>query len=348
VRRVIATTAGTSLLSSWEKTEAGSGRAPGKQELVGLLQEQRATCAEWASLSQLEPDKQYDYIYLLTSDTDSGKLCAEAIVEYLQALGFLYTEIVTIKGLNKNNHDFETQGLPNLLEKLAAIKEKHAGAQMIINATGGFKAQTSYATFFGILSGLEVVYLHEDFRSIVTFPPMPVGCDVHFIMQHQDRFGEIIRAESKKEARQRINDLPVQLRGFFKKEGDRYHYSPIGRFFLSHLEKLTNSRRCIVRTNKNHTSLWGDGIQEIDRIRDAEVREMLIKIFDTVPYATAIFLDEMVHRSRDEVYMEYVETQNQALRYLVYTPYGSEYVKIEVLPGMEKESFRLLGRKIYP
>lgn len=55
----------------------------------------------------------------------------------------------------------------------------------------------------------------------------------------------------------------------------------------------------------------------------------------------------MVHCSRDEVYMEYIETVNQALKYKVYNSSGSEYVKIEVLPGMEKETLRLLGKKIF-
>lgn len=79
------------------------------------------------------------------------------------------------------------------------------------------------------------------------------------------------------------------------------------------------------------------------------MRALFQKIFDSVPYVRSIFLDEMVHRStKDELHMEYVETQNEALRYLVLTSAGAEYVKIEVLPGKEKETLRLLGRKIYP
>jgi putative CRISPR-associated protein (TIGR02619 family) len=348
MRRVIITTAGTSLLTSWERMNGSLGPAPDKQTLFAAWKEQQLNCAELASLSRLELDPRYDYLYLISSDTEHGILCLETIVETLLEQGFVYTEAVIVKGLTKNYHEFETRGLPNLLEQLAEIKEKHAGAATVINATGGFKALTSYATFFGIITGAEVVYMHEDFSSLLTYPPMPVGCDVNFIMQYKDRFGEIIAAESKKEARQRIDELPIELRGFFKKDKDRYAYSPIGRFFISHLERLTTRNHYTVRTNKNHTSLWGDGIQELDRIEDAQVRGLFMKIFDTVPYVTSIFLDEMVHRSRDEIYMEYVETQNQALRYMVYTPTGSEYVKVEVLPGMERETLRLLGRKIYP
>ncbi|MDD9271492.1 hypothetical protein ACFPES_31100 [Paenibacillus sp. GCM10023248] len=43
--------------------------------------------------------------------------------------------------------------------------------------------------------------------------------------------------------------------------------------------------------------------------------------------------------------MEYVETQNQALRYLLFTTAGAEYIKVEVFPGMERETLRLLGKK---
>lgn len=347
MRRVIVATAGTSLLTSWERMNGGAAEVPDKQLLLAAWKEHQLNCAELASLSQLKLDPRYDYIYLISSDTEQGVLCMETIIEALVEQGLSYTEAVTVKGLAKNGYDFETRGLPNLLEQLAEIKEKHAGAEMVINATGGFKALTSYATFFGILTGAEVVYMHEDFSSLLTYPPMPVGCDSRFIMQYKECFGEIIAAQSKKEARQRIDELPLELRGFFKKDKDRYTYSPIGRFFISHLDQLTTRNHYTIRTNKNHTSLWGDGIQELDRINHAEVRGLFMKIFDTVPYVTAIFLDEMVHRSRDEIYMEYVETQNQALRYMVYTPAGAEYVKVEVLPGMERETLRLLGRRIY-
>jgi len=347
VRRVIITTTGTSLLTSWERANGGQGKTPDKHILLAALKEQVLNCAELASLSRLELNRQYDYVYLVSSDTGQGALCTEAIEGALNDDGFLYTESVIVKGLTKNVQDFETRGLPNLFERLAEIREKHAGARLLINATGGFKAQTAYATFFGIVTGLEVVYMHEDFNSLITFPPMPVACDTNYVLQHQTRFGDILAATAKKEARRMIDDLPVDLRGFFKKENDRYVYSPIGRFFVSFMDKLTTRKDYTIRSNKNHTSLWGDGIQEIERIRDGEVRALFRKIFDTVPFVTALFLDEMVHRGKEEIFMEYVETQNQALRYILFTTAGAEYIKVEVLPGMEKETLRLLGKRIY-
>lgn len=346
MRRVILTTTGTSLLTSWEKRNPGRKYDP--EQLARALAEGELNSAEAASLAKLELDPVYDYVYLFASDTSEGTVCMEALSRYLAEKGQMYVDPVTIKGLNKNYHDFQTRGLPNLFGKLTETVQRHAGAKVIINATGGFKAQTSYATFFGIMSGLEVVYMHEDFSSLLVFPPMPVGCDTPYILQHKEVFAEITRAASKKEARQLIDNLPTQLRGFFMKDGERYVYSPIGTFFMSQMEKESRARSYTVRTNKNHTSLWGDGIQELARIKDAEVRDLFRKIFDTVPYVTAVFLDEMVPKNTlGELYMEYVETQNQALRYLMHTPQGSEYIKIEVLPGMEKEALRLLGKRIY-
>lgn len=190
MRRVIVTTSGTSLLTSWDRMVEVKGTIPDASALLTDLRDKSLNCAEIASLSKLELDKQHDYLYFLTSDTGPGLVCATAIADYWIGQGHLYTEVVPIKGLNKNEHDFQTRGLPNLLEKLMEIKEKLAGSRMIINATGGFKAQTSYATFFGIMMGAEVVYLHEDFKSLLEFPPKPVSVDNAFILQFKEHFGE--------------------------------------------------------------------------------------------------------------------------------------------------------------
>jgi putative CRISPR-associated protein (TIGR02619 family) len=348
MRRVIITTVGTSLISTWERNVNNPGEMSVGQSLFESLKTKKIKAAETDSIAKLNPDKQYDYLYLVSSDTDRGIKCADVLANYYTDEGYMYVEKRVIRNVGRSLDDFQNYGMMNLFEEFSKIVEDHANAKIIINATGGFKAMTSYATFFGITHGYEVVYLFEEYRDILEFPPLPVSIDNQYILPYMNQFNEIIAAQRKLDARLLIEQLPESLRGFFRKQGDKYDYSAIGRLFLQRLKRETNSRACTIRTNTNHTSIWGDGIQDIGRISDSDIRDIFRKIFDTVPYVTCIFLDEMFYSStHGEPYMEYVETLNQALRYKIYTSYGAQNIKIEVLQGMEKESLRLLGKKIY-
>ncbi|MGI6548470.1 MAG: hypothetical protein ACOX4Q_00325 [Syntrophomonadales bacterium] len=117
---------------------------------------------------------------------------------------------------------------------------------------------------------------------------------------------------------------------------------------MAALDSYVANNRYTIRTYKNHTSLWGDGINDISLINDPDIRLIFKRIFEASESVTAIFLDEMRRGSSDETYLEYVETFPGALRYLVHTPSGSEFIKIEVLAGHERTTLERLGRKIFP
>lgn len=346
MHKVIVSTAGTSLLTSWR--QINNHLNPSVDDLVSYLESGSSVCAEANSLSKLDINNKYDYLYFVSSDTPDGRLCVEALEKYYTANSYSYVMGTYVSGLNKNYYDFQSRGLMNLFKTLSAIYQDHPGMHYIINATGGFKAQTSFATLFGIITGIEVVYLHEDFSNLLRFPLMPVSCNRGLIEQHKDTFAKITGTESKREAREYINSLPESLRGFFHKVDNRYSYSPVGLLFIDFLKTFSNHRVYTVRTYKNHTSLWGDGINNIEDISDPEVRSIFYRIFDCSESVTAIFLDEMVNSQSREVYFEYLETVNHALRYKVHTPRGSEHIKVEVFPGHEREVLQRIGRRIYP
>lgn len=349
MNRVIISTTGTSLLTNWKRVH-DSSEEPSFQDLLSFINANEEASAETNSLSKLNIDPNRDVLYFVGSDTPDGRFSLQVIEHYYQSKGYNYVFPQYVVGLkNRDYHDFQTRGLPNLLKTLCTIRENHLGTHLIINATGGFKAQTAYATLFGIIFGIEVVYLYEDFKNLLRFPQMPINIDSGLIKSHMETITKIIQSDTKKESRQLLNTLPVSLRGFLEKRGDYYEYSPVGRVFMAALE-LDNQvcRQYVVRTYKSHTSLWGDGINSIEEITDAEVRELFYRIFDCSGAVTSIFLDDMVHRKSEEVYLEYRETVGNSLRYLLHTPYGGEYLKLEVIPGHEKEVMRRIGKKIYP
>lgn len=345
MHQVVICTVGTSLITTWERVH--SGKHPSGDDLLSFLKTGINSCAEANSLFKLDIKKDYDYIYLISSDNDPGKLCTRTLYDFYCKEGFRYVSEVYVPGLTTNYYDFQNRGLPNLIKEMSEIYENHSGMDFVINATGGYKAQTAFATLFGHLMGIEVVYIHEDFKSLIRFPAMPIDCNRSLIKEYNDTFQKILAADNRKEGRELIKSLPKSLQGFFEKSNGGYDYSAVGRVFLTALNKGTTNDRYVVRTYKNHTSLWGDGLNDLNSITDPQVRLIFRRLFDACEAVTAIHLDETKSARTQDTFMEYVETTPGALRYFLQTPIGSQYIKVEVLQGSERNALERLGRKIY-
>ena len=136
VRRIIASTVGTSLITSWS-TKKGHAE-PNLEDLAIFLQEyNNSSSAETNSINKLALKPEYDQLCFLSSDTAGGQLCMKALEIYYAEQGFFNIVTHTIKGLNDNYYDFENRGLKNLLDILSEIYEERRGRELIINATAG-------------------------------------------------------------------------------------------------------------------------------------------------------------------------------------------------------------------
>ncbi len=344
---VVISTVGTSLLKYW-KNRAKPGETESSDMLLDMLKESYQSCAEANTLSRLELDKNRDHLYFLGSDSDDCIVCIRILEQFYQQQGYLYVYGKTVAGLNSISHEFQQRGLSNLIKELSKIYDEHGEEEYIINATGGYKGQTAYATLFGFLTGSKVVYIHEDFKNLIIFPQMPVKFDTELIEQYKQLFSKVINAPSKKEAREILNTLPLSLQGFFEKDGDKYGYSPVGRIFLNAWRKIDKASKYNIRTYKSHTSIWGDSVNSLEKISNSEVRMIFKRIFDSCQGVTAIFLDEFNKIPCQELHLEYIETISGALRYRLYSPEGMQYIKVELVPGYESKALQMLGRKIYP
>lgn len=65
-------------------------------------------------------------------------------------------------------------------------QHKQQGQQVIINATGGFKAEIAYAVLIGQLFDVPVYYIHEMFRDIIEILPLPIQWDFSLLVNYED------------------------------------------------------------------------------------------------------------------------------------------------------------------
>jgi len=232
---VILTTVGTSLLSNAKR----DGLVSDQEILRYLAQDPKKASAETNSLLRvLQPG---DEIVLLHSATEEGRKAAQLLQEYWRQQG-VACSLVEIAGLAYEARGFVDFGLKNFVRTLAGEIRKAARRQrrVIINATGGFKAEISYATVLGLVFKVPVCYIHEQFKEIAILPPTPVGWDSSLFVWYADFFEWLSAGEGglrpKAEAEPRAALPPEEAQVLleeFELDGQVYlGLSPLGEAYL--------------------------------------------------------------------------------------------------------------------
>ncbi len=136
-------------------------------------------------------------IVFLVSDTEDGINTGGVLKAYYterakreKELSSLQADYRVIKDLQDADPIlFKKSGLLNLVRAISqVIREAGEPGKVIIDATGGYKAQIAIAVMFGQALGIDVIYKHERFSTIIDFPPMPVALDFSYFDKFNDLF----------------------------------------------------------------------------------------------------------------------------------------------------------------
>lgn len=359
--RAIITTVGTSLITNYNMDIRKQTASP--QDITGITKHDLVHYLRETSLSRASAEtntlnriglKKDDYLYFICTDTPSCTLCGEAFEEYYSGNTELscFAESKIVSELVDDVNIFQSAGIINFINGIADIAEKYEEGNVIICATGGYKVEIAYATLLGILLNAPVYYIHEDFKSLMALPHLPVSFNFDIFGAYNNQINEILNAPSAEDARKLANKLPKQMHIMFVEDKglSRFRFSPIGtayhRAFQYH-KKHAEKTDIPLRVYKNHSTLWGNGIQSVSDINDRDIRRILNRVAKT-GLVTGFYLDEMKNGKTSETHFEFKNKLPGALRYLIHTPSGSEYIKIETSKGMEEYLLEILGAKIYP
>jgi len=185
--RIILVTVGTSLITNAQK--ALGRQELNEQEIANYLRhtDPKRASAETNSLSRLLEEG--DKLVFMHSQTEEGRFCAEALRRHYENEGYR-GEVCEIPDLTYTESRFKMRGLRSLVATMVGRirrgrKEEY---RIIINATGGFKAEIAYATLIGLLFDVPVYYIHEAFRDIIQMPPTPISWDYSLLANYEEFF----------------------------------------------------------------------------------------------------------------------------------------------------------------
>lgn len=209
-------TVGTSLVANAEKN---SKSEPGQyvkdrnvqgaiSELLKIDADRRICGAEINSIFSIVKKKHINNMsrcVFLVSDSPEGRFMGKVLKGYTGSnksqLHFENSEYNIIEGLSSDDiNKFRNVGLRNLVKLIGRIVRKYGSGNVMINATGGYKAQISFAGMIGQALGIPVAYMHETFSECIILPPQPVNLDMNFWLQHGEDFFALNNGTSERES----------------------------------------------------------------------------------------------------------------------------------------------------
>ena len=219
MRDILVCTVGTSLSDNLERS--------GENDIL-LLLEKRNEKGLAVALGKMAPEERIcgaeinsingilgqDYLQnqtklvFLVSDTDDGQFLGQVLKLYYELSSkpwrFDDVEVSTVEGLtHADARLFRTKGLRNLVRLIAKTVEQYGSNRIVINATGGYKAQISFAGMIAQALDIPVCYLFEKFSEVIELPPQPISLDLSFWLENVDIFYDLAADEAGQDPSER-------------------------------------------------------------------------------------------------------------------------------------------------
>ncbi len=184
-------------------------------------------------------------LFILVSDTDVGRNIGSIVKPFFMehpTLSFDNVQVVVIEDLKDNDEQaFAKNGLRNLVRKFAEIARKYRD-NVLVNPTGGYKAQIAFALALGQAMKFPIYYRFERFNKVIRIPPLPVSLDWELYLLHHKLLETLEvdmileNALAEKTGYANYAEIPESVKTFIDREKiDKEQYlalSAMGQVFL--------------------------------------------------------------------------------------------------------------------
>lgn len=247
-KKIMIATVGTSLIGGLLRNQIDWNLPPEQiVKRMNELDDNSRISAEVSSILSMFEQGMMDelpHLFLLASDTEEGeKICQ--ILKMCFADKFAAVHVCKIRHLNGANAEFfMEEGLRNLVKVILqiVISSHSRESEYVINATGGYKAQISFAGLIGQAMRIPVYYQFEGFSHVLKLPEMPVAFDYKIWLKNFPLFKELAECETVSPGvleQHGIEDSD-ELNGLIEKANGQIRLSTAGLLFHGALWKRFN------------------------------------------------------------------------------------------------------------
>ena len=241
VKNLVISTVGASLLNNFKNfkgfelfhLEDAESLVSSLVEFIEDQGEERAS-SETNSISKIVAKVRLNvrdtHLILICSETKLCFIASGALKRYFEKMGFtVSTEVV--QDLNYDESVFQSSGLRNFVNKLIDLVSyaKGEGFRVFLNATPGFKAESALMTIIGMLFKCETFYIHERFKNVIEFYPLPLSLDPLIWEKYGSALQDLpIGIKREKFLEKWGEDVYNELSVFVEEENGFLKLSPLG------------------------------------------------------------------------------------------------------------------------
>lgn len=243
---------GTSVITNYLKENKNSEYT--EEDLFAFLNKKDS--AETNTIKKLLKDKKIskdDIFYFIATDTVKGKMASNVLMKYLKDnINVNYVETKIVRHLTDEAEEIQSKGITNFIDIVTNIISEHNDACII--ATGGYKVEMSFATLIGLIYSKKVLYIHEDFNTIIETPQIPFIPDFSEYSIYKEDIDKLLKTSPSNANNNKYKKLPQTIKNLLSRE------KRTGVFKLSALGKIVSNFNAHIKNKEQNIKINNDSI----------------------------------------------------------------------------------------
>lgn len=286
-------------------------------------------------------------MYLFISDTEDGKKIGTLLKNFFEQneeFRFGTVKLIKLEGLtHEDEHKFGTMGLRNVVREFARIARIHSN-DVIVNSTGGYKAQIAFALALGQALKFPVYYRFEAFSKIIKMPPLPVSLDWEIyinnfeILEYLESNTLIEESTLKDFGYTSFAALPAEIKSFVDREKiDKttcVDFNPMGQVFIESARELIRMETTLQDSDKKPEDKILYNSKEAHAI-EFEGKHKVMYRLSKLPFVSKLHLYDFHAREKDLVSVKLSE--DNIIRVMYGNKKGTVYIGVQTTAKNRRE-----------
>jgi hypothetical protein len=215
---------------------------------------------------------------------------------------------------------------------------------VIVNSTGGYKAQIAFALALGQALKFPVYYRFEAFSKIIKMPPLPVSLDWEIylnnfeILEFLESHTLIEESELKKHGYNNFATLPEEIKSFVDRtkidKTQCLDFNPMGQVFIESARELIRMETSLQDSNKTPEDKIMINSKEAHAM-EFEGKQKVMYRLSKLPFITKLHLYDFHAREKDLVSVKLSE--DNIIRVMYGNKKGTVYIEVQTTAKNRRE-----------
>lgn len=185
------------------------------------------------------------FLVKVISTESIASVLSSQILKGLKIEGITFGDIVLVKGMQvSDSKKMSAKGVDDLAKSIRDLLHDEKGMlkkDVVLNISGGYKAFIPYITIMAQIYGIDMYYIHEDSKELITIPPLPVHFDWSIAEKYYPYLSNPNELSKAEKSGLTGLGLAIEMNKYklIVKTGSKYSITEFGKILKEELESNT-------------------------------------------------------------------------------------------------------------